>query len=239
MASIRGKSSHVLILLKIGSCQDVELNLPTSPCEILLRWVRMRHCLRGCLGPAGGREVGEDRRCAVYDSRHTSLLSPIVFMIPLQLLAYLAVLRGSDVDQPWTLAKSVTAESPGTVWLGCLVRIGIAPSPNGMICASSHTTIFRVVPTLQGVKYYLGIIRGTFRLLALLQNPLQRPARHGCLGRPAAQLGKHFAVSCPSKEDPYTTFGVLLCQTSIGEDADLHESRNKRNSLNFGSPATT
>jgi len=37
------------------------------------------------------------------------------------------------------------------VWLGCLVRIGIAPSPNGMICASSHMTIFRVVSTLQGV----------------------------------------------------------------------------------------
>jgi len=31
-------------------------------------------------------------------------------MIQLQLLAYLAVLRGADVDQPWTLAKSVTVE---------------------------------------------------------------------------------------------------------------------------------
>src|SRR2546423_4434907 len=52
MASIRGKSSHVLILLKIGSCQDVELNLSTSPCEILSRCVRMRRCLNGCLDPA-------------------------------------------------------------------------------------------------------------------------------------------------------------------------------------------
>ena len=38
-------------------------------------------------------------------------LSPIVYTIPLQLLAYhIAVLRGTDVDQPRNLAKSVTVE---------------------------------------------------------------------------------------------------------------------------------
>ncbi|MBI3805655.1 MAG: glutamine--fructose-6-phosphate transaminase (isomerizing) [Nitrospirae bacterium] len=38
-------------------------------------------------------------------------LSPILMTIPLQLLAYyIAVLRGSDVDQPRNLAKSVTVE---------------------------------------------------------------------------------------------------------------------------------
>jgi len=38
-------------------------------------------------------------------------LSPILFNIPLQLLAYhVAVLRGTDVDQPRNLAKSVTVE---------------------------------------------------------------------------------------------------------------------------------
>ena len=41
----------------------------------------------------------------------TELLSPIVSVIPLQLLAYhIAVLRGADVDQPRNLAKSVTVE---------------------------------------------------------------------------------------------------------------------------------
>ncbi|TVP75651.1 MAG: glutamine--fructose-6-phosphate transaminase (isomerizing) [Gemmatimonadales bacterium] len=41
---------------------------------------------------------------------HTALL-PILTVIPLQLLAYhVAVLRGSDVDQPRNLAKSVTVE---------------------------------------------------------------------------------------------------------------------------------
>src|SRR5438128_975540 len=38
-------------------------------------------------------------------------LQPIVNIIPLQLLAYhIAVLRGSNVDQPRNLAKSVTVE---------------------------------------------------------------------------------------------------------------------------------
>ncbi len=36
---------------------------------------------------------------------------PIVFAIPLQLLAYhVAVLKGTDVDQPRNLAKSLTVE---------------------------------------------------------------------------------------------------------------------------------
>jgi glucosamine--fructose-6-phosphate aminotransferase (isomerizing) len=39
------------------------------------------------------------------------LLTPAVFVIPLQLFAYhMAVLRGTDVDQPRNLAKSVTVE---------------------------------------------------------------------------------------------------------------------------------
>ncbi|MGA3085621.1 MAG: glutamine--fructose-6-phosphate transaminase (isomerizing) [Thermodesulfobacteriota bacterium] len=38
-------------------------------------------------------------------------LSPIIYSIPMQLLAYhIAVLRGTDVDQPRNLAKSVTVE---------------------------------------------------------------------------------------------------------------------------------
>jgi glucosamine--fructose-6-phosphate aminotransferase (isomerizing) len=39
------------------------------------------------------------------------LISPLIFTIPLQLLAYhVAVLKGTDVDQPRNLAKSVTVE---------------------------------------------------------------------------------------------------------------------------------
>jgi glucosamine--fructose-6-phosphate aminotransferase (isomerizing) len=39
------------------------------------------------------------------------ILAPIVYVVPLQLLAYhVAVLKGTDVDQPRNLAKSVTVE---------------------------------------------------------------------------------------------------------------------------------
>jgi glucosamine--fructose-6-phosphate aminotransferase (isomerizing) len=39
------------------------------------------------------------------------ILSPILYTVPLQLLSYyVAVLKGTDVDQPRNLAKSVTVE---------------------------------------------------------------------------------------------------------------------------------
>jgi glutamine---fructose-6-phosphate transaminase (isomerizing) len=39
------------------------------------------------------------------------LIAPMVYAVPVQLLAYhVAVVRGTDVDQPRNLAKSVTVE---------------------------------------------------------------------------------------------------------------------------------
>ncbi|MDG0999771.1 MAG: hypothetical protein P8P54_14860, partial [Pseudomonadales bacterium] len=39
------------------------------------------------------------------------IISPIVYAIPMQLLSYhVAVFKGTDVDQPRNLAKSVTVE---------------------------------------------------------------------------------------------------------------------------------
>jgi len=39
------------------------------------------------------------------------LLTPVLMVVPLQLLAYhIAIRRGCDVDQPRNLAKSVTVE---------------------------------------------------------------------------------------------------------------------------------
>ena len=41
----------------------------------------------------------------------SEVLSPILYTIPLQLLAYhIAALKGTDIDQPRNLAKSVTVE---------------------------------------------------------------------------------------------------------------------------------
>jgi glucosamine--fructose-6-phosphate aminotransferase (isomerizing) len=47
----------------------------------------------------------------IYVPHTTPLLTPVLTVIPLQLLAYhIAVRRGADVDQPRNLAKSVTVE---------------------------------------------------------------------------------------------------------------------------------
>jgi glucosamine--fructose-6-phosphate aminotransferase (isomerizing) len=69
----------------------------------------------------GGRIVavtteGNDDLGALVDHQlrvpvTAGLLSPVLTVIPLQLLAYhIAVLRGCDVDRPRNLAKSVTVE---------------------------------------------------------------------------------------------------------------------------------
>lgn len=53
-------------------------------------------------------EMADD---AIVVPATSSLLAPIVMTVPLQLLAYhISVLRGTDVDQPRNLAKSVTVE---------------------------------------------------------------------------------------------------------------------------------
>ena len=53
-------------------------------------------------------EYGQETICLPSTSE---ILAPICYSVPLQLFAYhVAVLRGSDVDQPRNLAKSVTVE---------------------------------------------------------------------------------------------------------------------------------
>jgi glucosamine--fructose-6-phosphate aminotransferase (isomerizing) len=53
-----------------------------------------------------------DKNCKViHVPESPNILDPIVFTIPLQLLSYhVAVVKGTDVDQPRNLAKSVTVE---------------------------------------------------------------------------------------------------------------------------------
>ncbi|MDN5629637.1 MAG: glutamine--fructose-6-phosphate aminotransferase, partial [Lactococcus sp.] len=53
----------------------------------------------------------KDRQHVVYIPSISPILAPIVYSVPVQLLSYhVAVLRGTDVDQPRNLAKSVTVE---------------------------------------------------------------------------------------------------------------------------------
>ncbi|MBI3353874.1 MAG: glutamine--fructose-6-phosphate transaminase (isomerizing) [Nitrospirae bacterium] len=59
----------------------------------------------------GDKEIAKKVDSVLYIPRCNHFLTPILLSIPLQLLAYhVAVLRGSDVDQPRNLAKSVTVE---------------------------------------------------------------------------------------------------------------------------------
>ncbi len=63
------------------------------------------------LANEGDETVVDKADHVLYAPEVPALLSPVVNVIPLQLLAYhLAVRRGCDVDQPRNLAKSVTVE---------------------------------------------------------------------------------------------------------------------------------
>jgi glucosamine--fructose-6-phosphate aminotransferase (isomerizing) len=63
------------------------------------------------LATAGDEDIAAKADHVLYVPESPALLSPVINVIPLQLLAYqLAVRRGCDVDQPRNLAKSVTVE---------------------------------------------------------------------------------------------------------------------------------
>jgi len=73
--------------------------------------VKARHAPVIALVAEGERELGRTADAVFTIPETHPLISPILFTIPLQLLAYhIAVLRGADVDQPRNLAKSVTVE---------------------------------------------------------------------------------------------------------------------------------
>ena len=73
--------------------------------------VKARHGPVIALVAEGERELGKTADAVFTIPETHPLISPILFTIPLQLLAYhIAVLRGADVDQPRNLAKSVTVE---------------------------------------------------------------------------------------------------------------------------------
>jgi glucosamine--fructose-6-phosphate aminotransferase (isomerizing) len=59
-----------------------------------------------------GSEIPESEGVHIINMpEHYGLLSPVLHVVPLQLLAYHAALvKGTDVDKPRNLAKSVTVE---------------------------------------------------------------------------------------------------------------------------------
>jgi len=59
----------------------------------------------------GDATIGSLVEQVIFIPPTIELLSPLIEIVPLQLLAYyIAVRRGCDVDQPRNLAKSVTVE---------------------------------------------------------------------------------------------------------------------------------
>jgi glucosamine--fructose-6-phosphate aminotransferase (isomerizing) len=73
--------------------------------------VRARNGRVIAVATEGDQEIAERVNHVLYIPQTDRLLTPLLSVVPLQLLAYhMAVLRGCHVDQPRNLAKSVTVE---------------------------------------------------------------------------------------------------------------------------------
>jgi glucosamine--fructose-6-phosphate aminotransferase (isomerizing) len=108
--------------LKHGPLALVDKNMPViavAPYDDLLEKIKSN--LHEVRARGGELFVFTDNKTAVNENSTDThiiempvvdpVLAPIVYTIPLQLLAYhVAVLKGTDVDQPRNLAKSVTVE---------------------------------------------------------------------------------------------------------------------------------
>ncbi|MCB2262785.1 MAG: glutamine--fructose-6-phosphate transaminase (isomerizing) [Candidatus Thiosymbion ectosymbiont of Robbea hypermnestra] len=107
--------------LKHGPLALIDEDMPVvavAPNDKLLE--KLKSNLEEVRARGGELFVFADDRVAMAEARGTTvvrlpridgLVSPLLFTIPLQLLAYhVAVLKGTDVDQPRNLAKSVTVE---------------------------------------------------------------------------------------------------------------------------------
>jgi glucosamine--fructose-6-phosphate aminotransferase (isomerizing) len=107
--------------LKHGPLALVDRNMPVvavAPRDALLeklksnlQEVRARGGELYVLADQGTRLQSGDGVHVIEMPDHAGLLSPILHTVPLQLLAYHTALhRGTDVDKPRNLAKSVTVE---------------------------------------------------------------------------------------------------------------------------------
>ena len=73
--------------------------------------VRAREGMVIAIATEGDEEVVKKAKDVIYIPEMNPMIAPIVLVVPLQLLAYhVADLKGTDVDQPRNLAKSVTVE---------------------------------------------------------------------------------------------------------------------------------
>ena len=79
--------------------------------QCLARTLRNKNNEVIVLGRAGDDQIGDIADDVILVPKVDPFLQPILASVPLQLLAYhVADLKGTDVDQPRNLAKSVTVE---------------------------------------------------------------------------------------------------------------------------------
>lgn len=107
--------------LKHGPLALVDSNMPVvviAPKDTLLekvksnmQEVKARGGVLFVFADADSHFTESDGVYVIRTPRHVGVLSPILHTIPVQLLAYhVALLKGTDVDKPRNLAKSVTVE---------------------------------------------------------------------------------------------------------------------------------
>ena len=108
MAPALGQHQHLAgVAVEAGILSHHGRDLPRLKCELLLGPITRDHKNRA----DGAEFAGENGLTTVILPEVPPILSPMVHVVPLQLLAYhVAVMRGTDVDQPRNLAKSVTVE---------------------------------------------------------------------------------------------------------------------------------
>ena len=76
-----------------------------------LQAIRARGCELSVLVDAGSRIDAREALHVIRLPEHYNVISPILHVVPLQLLAYhTATAQGTDVDKSRNLAKSVTVE---------------------------------------------------------------------------------------------------------------------------------
>jgi glutamine---fructose-6-phosphate transaminase (isomerizing) len=100
-----------VVVIATRDVDDSESMLRYEKTTSNLKEVKARSGVVIALATEGDEEIKESADHVVYIPPAPDELSPILEIVPLQLLAYhIAVRRGCDVDQPRNLAKSVTVE---------------------------------------------------------------------------------------------------------------------------------
>jgi glucosamine--fructose-6-phosphate aminotransferase (isomerizing) len=109
-----GEMKHGPIALIDQNMPVVALAVQSKTYEKMLSNIEEAHSRGGevlAVATEGDAFIREKAAQVVFVPKVPEMISPLITVVPLQLLAYyISVMRGCDVDQPRNLAKSVTVE---------------------------------------------------------------------------------------------------------------------------------